>query len=90
MVNVDISRILCINTKERTDRLKRIRALSKREDIDIKPEDTFICYYDNKEINNACLKFPKGDAVMKYCVDYIRDWVIANNFEYMDENIFES
>ena len=36
MVNVDISRILCINTKERTDRLKRIRALSKRENIDIK------------------------------------------------------
>ena len=36
MVNVDISRILCINTKERTDRLKRIRALSNREDIDIK------------------------------------------------------
>ena len=36
MVNVNISRILCINIKERTDRLKRIRALSKREDIDIK------------------------------------------------------
>ena len=36
MVNVDISRVLCINTIERTDRLKRIRALSKREDIDIK------------------------------------------------------
>ena len=36
MVNVDINRLLCINTKERTDRLKRIRALSKRENIDIK------------------------------------------------------
>jgi len=36
MVNVDISRLLCINIKERTDRLKRIRALSKRENIDIK------------------------------------------------------
>ena len=53
-----------------------------KKEINIKSEDTFMCYYDNKEINNACLKFPKGDAVMKYCVDYIKDWEIANNFEY--------
>ena len=33
MVNVDISRVLCINIRERTDRLKRIRALSKRENV---------------------------------------------------------
>ena len=53
-----------------------------KKEIDIKSEDTFICYQDNKEINNACLKFPKGDEVMKYCVNYIKDWEIANNFEY--------
>ena len=53
-----------------------------KKEIDIKPEDTFMCFYDNKNINNACLKFPKGDEVMKYCVNYIKDWEIANNFEY--------
>ena len=53
-----------------------------KKEIDVKSEDTFMCFYDDKNINNACLKFPKGDAVMKYCVKYIKDWEIANNFEY--------
>ena len=53
-----------------------------KKEIDIKSDDTFICYYDNKELNNAVLKFPKGDRIMEYCVNYIKDWEIVNNFEY--------
>ena len=53
-----------------------------KKEIDIKLNDTFICYYDNKELNNAVLKFPKGDQIMEFCVKYIKDWEIANNFEY--------
>ena len=54
-----------------------------KKEIDVKSEDTFMCFYDNKQnINNACLKFPKGDPVMHYCVKYIKDWEITNNFEY--------
>lgn len=53
-----------------------------KKEFDIKSEDTFICYQDNKELNNAVLKFPKGDAIMKFCVEHIKDWEIANNFEY--------
>ena len=53
-----------------------------KKEIDVKSKDTFMCFYDNKNINNACLKFPKGDAVMQYCIKYIKDWEVANNFEY--------
>ncbi len=53
-----------------------------KKEFDIKSDDTFMCYYDNKELNNAVLKFPKGDEIMKFCIKYIEDWEITNNFEY--------
>ena len=53
-----------------------------KKEFDIKSINTFICYQDNKNLNNAVLKFPKGDNIMEFCVKYIQDWEIANNFEY--------
>ena len=33
-----------------------------------------MCFQNEEFINNACLKFTKGDEIMKYCVDYIEKW----------------
>ena len=41
-----------------------------------------MCFQHDEFINNACLKFTKGDEVMKYCVDYIEKWEKDNNYNY--------
>ena len=50
--------------------------------INIKDDQSFMCFQHDEFINNACLKFTKGDEVMKYCVDYIEKWEKDNNYNY--------
>ena len=50
--------------------------------INIRDDQSFMCFQHDEFINNACLKFTKGDEVMKYCVDYIEKWEKDNNYNY--------
>ena len=50
--------------------------------IDIRDDQSFMCFEDKEYINNACLKFKKGDEIMKYCVEYIEKWEKDNNYDY--------
>jgi len=50
--------------------------------IDIRFDQSFMCFQHDGMINNACLKFTKGDEIMKYCVDYIKKWEKDNNYNY--------
>lgn len=53
-----------------------------RSSIDIEDDQSFMSFQEDGVINNACIKFTKGDEIMKYCVDYIKKWEENNNYNY--------